>query len=135
MTNYDASINYDAPINYDGGADTSLIGGHFLPKGGKKRHTLSNVLVVYNQAKDLPRKETKELRDIISEFVPPDVAMIAAVPDIAEINYEALEANANAYEKFIQALMNIQERLEIFEIKEQEDNELMEFAIIASLIH
>lgn len=120
-----------------------LIGGHFLPKYGKHKHTLSNVLTIYNKAKALSRKETKELRDIISEFIEPEVALQAILPDIIKIDYEALKQNDLAYEKFSNALLNIEERIEIMEksrldllAKQQaEDDELLLMATFACAIY
>jgi len=118
---------------------TPITGGHFLPATHKHKRTLSNINVIYKQAQQLPRAETKELRDSIAEFVPPEVAMVAKVPDFAKIDYTALEANIAAYEKFAQALMNIYERMEIFEQnrvkQEQDDDDLLMVSIIASLMH
>lgn len=121
----------------------TITGGHFLPAHGKRKATLSNILTIYEKAKALPRKETKELRDAISKFVAPEVAVIAAVPDMEKINYEALEANAQAYERFAAALANIESNLEyiqqkqivIQENKQKEDDELLLLAFICCTIN
>lgn len=127
-----------------GNSGGHITGGHFIPKKhGKHKRTLSNVLTIYNKAKELPRKETKELRDIISEFVAPEVSLQAILPDISRVNYEALEQNDLVYEKFSQALSNIQERLETAEqaniafLARQgaEDEELLLMTTFACLIH
>lgn len=113
-------------------------GGHFIPDKHGKR-TLSNVLVVYDKAKKLPRKQTKELRDAISEFVPASVANQAKLPDIAKVDYQALAANDAAYERFAAALENIQKQLEIVENerikKTLEDDELLLITVIACSIY
>lgn len=135
------TANYFAPRYFPeiGAVTTAIVGGHFLPSAPNKKRTLSNVNVIYEKAQSLPRKETKELRDAISEFVAPEIARQPFVPDMEKINYEALQSNAIAYEKFAKALTNIQERIELMEQSrlklEQEDDDLMTVAIIASLIH
>lgn len=125
------------------GGASSIIGGHFLPSSHKRKATLSNINVIYNKARDLPRKETKELRDAISQFVEPELAIKAEVPDLAKVDYSALEANQMAYDKFSQALANIQERIEIVEQhkialltkQQQEDDELLLITIISCIIN
>ena len=113
-------------------AAIKMVGGHFLPKGASRRRILSNVNVIYKQAQSLPRKRTKQLRDAISEFVAPEVAMLTVVPDLAKIDYSALESNAAAYERFLSALENIESLLE----KQQaEDEELMLISILACQIN
>ncbi len=114
------------------GGIASIIGGHFLPAHHKNKRTLSNVNVIYKKAQALPRLETKELRDIISEFVELSVARKAILPDIIKIDYEALEANEIAYKKFISILENIESR---FKISLEEEEELLLMATIASIIH
>lgn len=135
---YGRGIKFIPTRGYLSGTPTptpAIIGGHFLPDHHKKKRTLSNVLTIYNKAKELPRKETKELRDSIAKFVPADIAMIATVPEIHKVDYEALALNDAAYERFAVAIENIQKRLEIAEAQERDDSDLMEFAFIASLIH
>lgn len=105
-------------------------GGHYLPPHGKHKRAFSNILIIYNQAKELPRKETKELRDAISEFVEPQIAAKPYVPDILEIDYEALSANDEAYERFSRALADIQQKLKI-SLQQEEDEELLLLAIMA----
>lgn len=112
-------------------AKAALTGGHFLPKGAGRKRTLSNVNVIYKQAQSLPRQQTKQLRDAISDFVEPELAFQAAVPDIIKIDFSALESNKAAYEKFLLALDNIEALLE----KQQtEDEELMLISILACQI-
>src|ERR1700676_1854588 len=83
----------------------TLTGGHFIPeKHGHHKRTLSNILTIYNKAKELPRQETKELRDAISEFVEPAIARQASLPEIIKVDYEALRINEEAYEKFARAM-------------------------------
>lgn len=121
----------------------TITGGHFLPANHKHKRTLSNVLTIYNKAKELPRIETKELRDSISDFVDPSIALLANVPDIIKVDYDAIQANDAAYEKFHQALANIEQYINIFEQQkitliakqEEEDDELLLMTIISCLIH
>lgn len=155
---YDAAVRYDEPIAYDAGTlvnggyrsmlgfwlggvcavsgTTTITGGHFLPHGGKHKRTLSNILTIYNEAKNLPRVETKELRDAIAEFVEAEVALRPYVPDIIKVDYEALSANDEAYEKFVQAITNIQKRIDK-EMQRQaaEDDELLLMAVLACSIN
>lgn len=112
----------------------TIIGGHFLPAHHKNKRTLSNVNVIYKQAQALSRKETKELRDAISQFIAPEVAIIAQVPDISKVDYVAIEANSAAYEKFTQALLNIEERLIGNHKKQEEEDELLLMATFACLL-
>lgn len=137
MTGYNDPVNYNAAINYNGGASPvpAIIGGHFLPAHNKKKRTLSNVQIIYNKAKQLARKDTKELRDAISDFVEPAIARQIFVPDLEKINYEALEANKIAYEKFEQALLNIEQSLIMLDEQNQDDDELLLLATITCLIH
>lgn len=125
-------------------APTPIVGGHFIPaKHTKdKKRTLSNVLTVYKKAKELPRAETKELRDTISKFVEPSIARKPIVPEFEKINYEDLTSNDTAYEKFSNALSKIQERLdnmnslakEKSKPETEEDDELLLTAIIACMM-
>lgn len=124
------------------GATATIIGGHFLPAHHRNKRILSNVNVIYKQAQALPRAETKALRDAISEFVPPEVARIAEVPDISRLNYDAMAANSAAYERFIDVLASIESRLkeqqslrENMRLKaQQEDDDLLLVSIISLLI-
>lgn len=144
MTGYNDPINYNSSINYNGTSTPSnIVGGHFLPEHHKHKRTLSNVNVIYKKAQLLSRKETKELRDAISEFIEPALAMQATLPEIIKIDYASLEANDLAYQKFSKALSNIEECLEMMEkdrinlMKKQiqEDDELLLLSTIACLIH
>lgn len=137
-------VNFIPTRGYTPGTSAPVIvGGHFLPASHKRRRTLSNVQVIYAKAKELPRKDTKELRDAISEFLTPEIARVAQLPDIDKINYEALEANDSAYEKFTQALQNIEERLNLIEQnkiallakQQEEDDELLLITFISCIIH
>lgn len=121
-----------------------IVGGHFLPAAhGKKKGSLSNVQVIYKKAQALSRKETKILRDIISDFIEPTIAMQPIVPDIVHIDYAALEANQAAYSKFLIELANIRNRLEEIENnkiallakQQEEDDELLLMTIISCVIH
>ena len=113
----------------------TIVGGHFIPTKHKNRRILSNVNVIYKAAQSLPRKETKALRDAIAEFVAPEIARIAELPDIAKVDYAAIEANAAAYEKFAKAIDALEKRMEMQIAKEQEDDDLMLVSIISLLIH
>lgn len=144
---YIKGIHFIPPRGYlagSGPAPTPTItGGHFLPANHKGKRSLSNVLTIYNKAKTLSRKETKELRDAISEFVPPIVAAQTSVPDIAKVNYEAIAANDAAYDRFSQAIANIQMRIQEMEQIEhanklklqQEDDELLLLTFISCIIN
>lgn len=137
---YSAGVNFIPPRGYSSGSPTptpTITGGHFLPKGGRHhKRTLSNILEIYNEARELPRKETKELRDAIAEFVEPAIAMQPYIPNIIKIDYEALSKNDEAYEKFSQALANIQKRIEIqIAARHAEDDELLLMAILACSIN
>lgn len=114
---------------------TPVTGGHFLPRQGNRKATLSNILTIYKEAKKLPRKQTKELRDAIAEFVEPVVAKKAVLPDYEKINYEALQANQIAYEKFITAIDNIQNQMVKYEYLQKQDDELLLIAIISCTLH
>lgn len=115
----------------------SVTGGHFLPiyEHGKRKHTLSNIQIVYDKARKLPRNETKELREIISEFVEPAIAGQAKLPEIIKIDYEMLAENQLAYERFIGALNNIQNNIVIIEKRHQEDDELLLLTVFACTIN
>lgn len=137
---YSVGVNFIPPRGYSSGSPTptpTITGGHFLPSGGKHhKRTLSNILEIYNQAKELPRQETKELRDAIVEFVEPAIAMQPYIPNIIKVDYEALSKNDEAYEKFSQALANIQKRIEIqIAAQRAEDDELLLMAILACSIN
>lgn len=141
---YNGGIQFVPTRGYSSGAVVPhIIGGHFLPATNKRKRTLSNILTIYDKAKDLPRKETKALRDAVREFVPVQAALIATVPDIAQVDYAALAANDAAYAKFSLALDAIQHRIEemernkiaILAKQQQEDDELLLITIFSCLIH
>lgn len=100
-----------------------------------KKRPLSNIQIIYDKARELPRKQTKELRDAISEFVEPEVAQKAALPEIVKVNYEAIQANEQAYKKFTQALDNIQNNLVLIDKIQKEDEELLLLAVISCVIN
>lgn len=111
-------------------------GGHYLPHAHyAHKRTLSNIQIIYNKAKTLPRKETKQLRTIISDFVEPEIARKAELPAITKIDYAALEANQIAYEKFVTAIDNIQNKIVLAEKQQQEDDELLLMTILACELH
>lgn len=131
-------VNYIPTRGFTPGIPAAVItGGHFLPSRhkGKSKGTLSNIQLIYDKAKKLPRKETKELRDTISQFVEPAVARQATVPDIIKIDYAALEANQAAYDKFLLALDNIQKQIVKIEEQQNDDDELLLITIISCVIH
>lgn len=136
---YGQGVNFLPTLGYSSGAapppTPTITGGHFLPQGAnKKKRTWSNVNVVYEKARALPRVETKELRDAVSEFVEPKIARQTVVPELSAVDYAALEANQRAYDKFIEALDNIQNNIVALEEKQNEDDELFQLAILACTI-
>lgn len=108
--------------------DVSLIvGGHFLVKG--KKRTWSNIRTIYEKAKALSPEDTKELHNAVSEFV--EVIKTEELPNIGKVNYDAIFENDAAYEKFLAALDDIQNKLSIIDNIQKEDDELLLIAILA----
>lgn len=115
----------------------TLRGGHFLPiyEKGKRKIALSNIQIIYDKAKTLPRKQTKELREAIKQYVEPVIARQPIIPEIAKIDYEALFVDSDAYKQFLVALDNIQKNIVLLEYQQKEDDELLLITVLACAIN
>jgi hypothetical protein len=92
----------------------------YVKKGSKQRR-LSNLITIYEEAKDL---------------IPDDVELLAAIepyvevnepelPDIEDVNLQALLQNEQASLKFIAAIENLEKKLKLLALQMAEDDELL----------
>jgi hypothetical protein len=92
----------------------------YVKKGSKQRR-LSNLITIYEEAKDL---------------IPDDVELLAAIepyvevkepelPDIDDVNLSALLQNEQASLQFIAAIENLEKKLKLLALQMAEDDDLL----------
>lgn len=125
----------DAAFDFGSGPAPSPapVGGHFLPDRARYRKSPpGNMRFVYDKIREA-EIDTPELLEIIEPYV---AAPKPYLPPILEIDYQALAANEEAFNKFAAKLEAINENLRLAQAKKQaEDDELLMVSVFASLIH